>query len=965
MAAELDIERVVAGKPIKVKLTAPDKTGEQSVELAIKRSDQPDLTLALNRVKGQSDVFSGELSIPSDPSAAGHAQTDPATPGEILTFQYPGPPETAKSVSVAGLSVGPLSCGKTTTIILQDDAPEAGAGKLEVQNQTSKATVKLKLEKSQGATNRYQCALCVGGTCRETSPTAIDASPGDQLTFTLGDLAPVTRTVAGLSLTGVLVGRPFQVNLFDPARSPGQPAAVDVVARHSDLMRQHLRVELSPDAAHPGLFIGQVATAQSTGALLEAVGPTLRVQAGDSVAATLNDCASAQQVAQGVYAPNVLVGRPLKIRVVDLDPTLANTEEVDVTITISRQNHTSVDMGLKLSRIQDGLQQFGVSLPTAALGDTEDPDGALTLQAEDRLSIAYLRGDKSKLSWGLSAHEEDRVFVHMSGGIAPGVPVEICVRDLDRIDAQAVTVDVIDTRSEEKQTVTLCMVAGDAGSFRGSVKTATKPVQGALKVAAGDLIKVQYLDTNDAVHGDRVTVMRPKPALPTFNWLPRKWRWLLSLAQPSRRKLLAELRCLEARLHYYRSTERCAAERHRADLIEGFLRQANDAITLGTNFTAGWDALNSAKRQEIYLIDAAEAEGRESQLRADAKGLDVAEQAVINELLSKADGTREKAPASDTWRGFVVTAMRIRDRHQDDYHYRQSMIRIRMVWVSFVLLALLSAFFYTLGGSSVADALVTNRGLKDVIMQHALFRQGGAGVVADEKPSVHFLGKPLVGEPLALAVTDGRAADKGKVTVGLSCTEESTSLCLRGVPGDVTLEEIPMSKGVFRSRVLHTGTAARKTDTPGYLQLKPGAELLVEYKPAPSADEKEHVTVRDWVRMLSSMPPFEVEPPEPPPSPRALVIAGCVLGAIGACLSTLMSLNSGTQVRRQFDSILITLLGRPLIGFTAALFLFIALNAKMIGFEPTLTIYWLLSLASGFSDRLVMGVVEKIGGKEK
>jgi hypothetical protein len=58
-------------------------------------------------------------------------------------------------------------------------------------------------------------------------------------------------------------------------------------------------------------------------------------------------------------------------------------------------------------------------------------------------------------------------------------------------------------------------------------------------------------------------------------------------------------------------------------------------------------------------------------------------------------------------------------------------------------------------------------------------------------------------------------------------------------------------------------------------------------------------------------------------------------------------------------------IGRIVIGFAAALLLFISLNAKILNFDPTLTMYWLLSFVSGFSDRLVVGVVSKIDATGK
>ena len=75
-------------------------------------------------------------------------------------------------------------------------------------------------------------------------------------------------------------------------------------------------------------------------------------------------------------------------------------------------------------------------------------------------------------------------------------------------------------------------------------------------------------------------------------------------------------------------------------------------------------------------------------------------------------------------------------------------------------------------------------------------------------------------------------------------------------------------------------------------------------------------------------------------------------------------MKSGNQMQNFLDSIMVTLV-RPVIGFTAALLLLISINAKILNIEPTLTMFWLLCFVSGFSDRIVLGVVSKIEGSAK
>jgi hypothetical protein len=579
--------------------------------------------------------------------------------------------------------------------------------------------------------------------------------------------------------------------------------------------------------------------------------------------------------------------------------------------------------------------------------------------AGDKINIVYKRQNGSELNWQIVVQSQGRVYVRMAGGLIPDSPVEISVTDLDRIEDQAVTVFVANNRTKKTLPVQLLKVADDPGTFKGIVKTAAIELQNALMVNPDDQIEVSYLDVKGEFHQDRVTVIKPRTLTKSLSW-SLGFNFIRSFTQPSRKPLLAELCCLEARLHHYRSTERCAFERQRTDLIEAYLLRAHDAFKK-MDLTTAWEALHDSKRQEIYLMDATEAEGCESQVIAEAKDiLNINQQASINKLMKKAETERNRSPASNGWRGFVGAAMRILYDQQNAYYIRQNMLRDRLAWVSILLVFLLFGFFQNLKGTMVADALASNRGLKDIILEHALFQYGGAGIAADNDPSIRFEGETVLGNPLVLLVNDVDAYRENTIKAELGCTDDTKSLCPKEWPTECKLNKLPRSKGLFRS-IFETGASDPDSKRPGYFKLKPGAELLAKYKSAKTDSNGLPKEVNCWTRILDSKLVPDVGEPVMP-SPRALIIAGCLLGAIGACLSTLMSLSSGTQVPNLFDSAMVTVFGRPVIGFTAALLLFIALNAKIISFDPTLTIFWLLSLISGFSDRFVLGVVNKVGG---
>ena len=89
------------------------------------------------------------------------------------------------------------------------------------------------------------------------------------------------------------------------------------------------------------------------------------------------------------------------------------------------------------------------------------------------------------------------------------------------------------------------------------------------------------------------------------------------------------------------------------------------------------------------------------------------------------------------------------------------------------------------------------------------------------------------------------------------------------------------------------------------------------------------------------------------------IAGGCLLGAIGACLSGLMSFASKERIPDQFTSIWVTV-ARPLIGGASGLFAVFVMHAGLFNIDVGLGATWALCFAFGFSERLVLGTMERI-----
>ncbi|HEX8625834.1 MAG TPA: hypothetical protein VF782_12280 [Allosphingosinicella sp.] len=96
----------------------------------------------------------------------------------------------------------------------------------------------------------------------------------------------------------------------------------------------------------------------------------------------------------------------------------------------------------------------------------------------------------------------------------------------------------------------------------------------------------------------------------------------------------------------------------------------------------------------------------------------------------------------------------------------------------------------------------------------------------------------------------------------------------------------------------------------------------------------------------------------------AKLLAGIFVGAIGACFSGLLSLVSTSPSGTIPDRIANTTvtLARPAIGAVSGLAAILLLSAGLLGQLPTTTIL-AVAFAFGFSERLAIGALEKVGSR--
>ena len=766
---------------------------------------------------------------------------------------------------------------------------------------------------------------------------------------------------ASIVIQSVIVGDPICIEVEFPdeatanaACSGGIGLLVNVVASRDSLLRHRIETELNAKTGSSTCFSGVVKTAAGMGVQPDAVA-LLHVRAGDVVTVEFAGGPQAQTTAMGINAGDIVIGETVSVRVVDEDGVDENLPQVKAEMTDSegQKRHTFHE----LRPCPDREHWYAADIETFGDDDSDPPGNGIHVHAKDRVTFSYKRTGGREIFWTVDTFEARTIDVRITGGVSPGSPFEVIVADPGRAEDPDVSIHIINHRTGQTIEKRLRKVQGAMLEFSGDVHTSRQSVKGWLAVQPTDMIDVFYLDRRYTFYQASLQVLPPLKKIGDLPW-PKKY-CCRAFLMPSLKPLLAELHCLEMRLHYYRSMATRISKSHRADLVERSLKRA--AMTLNDNhwdLTPAWEALHEARRQEIYLLADTEAAGEVYRILPESKGFSGAEhQKGIEALLEMSKAQRRKNPATDRWRGYLVSALKILHEQLDSYYIRQNMIRDRMVMMTIILAALLTAFFWIQWNSNISVALVNNRTIKDIFTNRSPLSLELGNAADEHKALVRFVGETVVGQPMVLAVNDPEVQNANEVSVFLRCTTDTINLC--PVWKDAyALTNVPDRNGWYRL-ILQTGQGDAKNESAGVLQFQPGAEIIATYV---RQDTSTGDTVQRWTartRMLDAKWYTEVDLGH-----GWIVFASCLLGAIGACLSTLTDLKSGNQMQNFLDSIMVTLV-RPVIGFTAALLLFISINAKILNIEPTLTMFWLLCFVSGFSDRIVLGVVSKIEGAAK
>ena len=766
---------------------------------------------------------------------------------------------------------------------------------------------------------------------------------------------------ASVVIQSVIVGDPICIEVEFPdessanaACSGGKGLLMNVVSTFDSRLRHRIEIELNAKTGRSNCFSGEVKTATGMGVQSDAV-DLFRVRAGDVVIVEFADGPQVQTTAMGIKAGDIVIGETVSVLVVDEDGVGENLPQVKVEMTDSegQKRHTFHEL-----RPHPDREHWYVSdIVTFGDDDPDPPENGIHVHAKDRVTFSYKRTNGREIYWTVDTFEARKIDVRVTGGVSPGSPFDVIVADPGRAEDPYVSIHLINHRTGQTIEKRLMKVKDAMLEFAGDVHTSRKSVKGWIAVQPTDMIEVFYLDRRYTFHRASLQVLSPLNKIGDLPW-PKKY-CCRAFLMPSLKPLLAELHCLEMRLHYYRSMAKRISKSHRADLVERSLKRA--AMTLKDNhwdLTPAWEALHEARRQEIYLLAETEAAGEAYRILSESKGFSGAEhQKGIDALLEMSKAQRRKNPATDRWRGYVVSAMKILHEQLDSYYIRQNMIRDRMVMMTIILAALLAAFFWIQWNSNISTALVNNRTIKEIFTNRSPLSLELGSAADEQKALVRFVGETVVGQPMVLAVNDREIENENEVNVFLRCTTDTLPLCPAWKDA-YALTKVPDRNGWYRL-ILQTGQGDPKNERAGVLPFEPGAEVIATYVRQEKATGG---TVQRWTartRMLDAKWYTEVDLGH-----GWIVLASCLLGAIGACLSTLTDLKSGNQMQNFLDSIMVTLV-RPVIGFTAALLLFISINAKILNIEPTLTMFWLLCFVSGFSDRIVLGVVSKIEGSAK
>ena len=106
-------------------------------------------------------------------------------------------------------------------------------------------------------------------------------------------------------------------------------------------------------------------------------------------------------------------------------------------------------------------------------------------------------------------------------------------------------------------------------------------------------------------------------------------------------------------------------------------------------------------------------------------------------------------------------------------------------------------------------------------------------------------------------------------------------------------------------------------------------------------------------------------PGDEPTDPKIYLLAAAIcLGGIGACLSAMMSFTYFKRAPDEFETLLVTF-ARPLIGATSGLIAIFLAHAGLVTFGNEVAGIGALAFLFGFSERLVIGTVQRFEDRQK
>jgi hypothetical protein len=568
----------------------------------------------------------------------------------------------------------------------------------------------------------------------------------------------------------IIVGEPIEIQVLSPDASDietdpegEKTLPIELVARHQSFVRHKIRTRLTADSFAEEKFVGKIKSAKGTFNDFGNGDDILRARAGDTVTVTLKDGQKETRTATGINVDDILIERPLAVRVVDEKEQSVERGSLDVIIRKfdGQEKRTTHP----LQRDENEPFRYLVYLETYAFGADEAVGNERAIEVEEKdLVLFRCKGPGSKeYTWQVNALSEDRVDLRATGGVSPGKSFDVTIADANRIDEEAVDVYIANRSTGRIVEKRLLKVEGSKWKFSGEILTSMLPIEGGVEVQPKDVIDIVYLDRMKSFHKTTIEIIEPQKENEDLPW--QKKYCCRAFFMPSFKPLLAELHCLEVRLSYYRATATGLSKSKRVAMVERCLDRA--AKTLMDNhwdLTPAWEALHDAKRQEIYLLDDSEAEGAESIILAESKNFVSGEPLKrIQELLEKATKRRKREPSTNQWRGFLVSAMKILHNQQDSYFIRQNMIRDRMVMMTIFLIVFLASFFIIHWNSNISTALVNNRTIQSIFTEEFPLTHEMPGIAEDQTVDIFLAVETVIGQPLALTVFDSDPENQGFV----------------------------------------------------------------------------------------------------------------------------------------------------------------------------------------------------------